>query len=85
MIASCTPFPITTLVRPVELEREELSQSGLAHGVPTGIGPEVDAERAARASCVECGNEGLDYEPWIGGGHYVILAVCGRCEYAYRW
>jgi len=72
-------------VRPVEAERKELQEAGLAHGVPTGIGPDIDAQRAAETTCQECGAEGLVYEPWIAQGHYVILAVCSSCDHALRW
>lgn len=51
----------------------------MAPGVPCGIGPQLDRKRLEGLTCLDCEHTGHEYEPWIGSGHYVVLAVCGGC------
>lgn len=66
-----------------ELE-ETLRRDGYGLGVPVGIGPGIDRERAAKLSCLFCCHVGLEYLPFIRPGSYVATYACPRCKSAMR-
>lgn len=66
--------------------RTQLYEDGYMPGRPSTEAASIDAGVAAQSRCGECGQYGLDYEPFInlairttGSGGYRALAVCPKC------
>lgn len=55
-----------------------LRGDGYGIGVPAGIGPAQDRERAAGLVCGGCGRQGLDFLPFIRPGSYRPAYACPR-------
>lgn len=68
---------------PREKLEQELREAGYGLGVPAGIGPAIDRERAVEAVCLCCGEQGLEYLPFIRPGSYVRVYAC-KCGSAAR-